>query len=68
MLLLLPLIYFGVGYVFGLVIAWAIGDTFIYGFNLLLNTTRFTVSDIPITTGVLSTFIGFAKVNTTKNN
>ena len=68
MVLLLPLLSFGGGYLTGLVLKWIIGDAVANGMNLLLNTTRFTPEMLPVVCGALGTIGSFFKssVSTSK--
>lgn len=68
MVLLLPLLAFGGGYLTGLILKWIIGDAVVNGMNLLLNTTRFTPDMLPVVCGALGTIGSFFKssVSTSK--
>ena len=68
MVLLLPLLSFGGGYLTGLILKWIIGDAVVNGMNLLLNTTRFTPDMLPVVCGALGTIGSFFKssVSTSK--
>ena len=56
-----PVLSFFGGYVTGLVLAWAVGDMFIEGLNILFNTTRFSTDMIPIVCGALAVVGSFFK-------
>lgn len=52
--LVAPILMFIVGFVGGIVLQWAFGDSFISGLNLLFNTSRFAPDMIPVVCGSLS--------------
>ena len=59
---------FAFGYICGLVLHWLIGDVVANGFNLLLNTERFTSDSIPLVVGTLALVGSFFRTSTSNQN
>ncbi|MGN1340509.1 MAG: hypothetical protein ACI4WS_09470 [Oscillospiraceae bacterium] len=58
-----PLITFGLGYVGGLILNMAVGETLANGLNIVLGTTRFTQESIPLVCGTLAIIGSFFKAS-----
>ena len=56
-----PLLYFLGGYMTGLVLSWVVGDLVVETLNLMLNTTKFSVEQLPMVCAVLGVIGSFFK-------
>lgn len=56
-----PLLFFLGGYVTGLTLSWVVGDLVVDTLNLMLNTTRFSVEQLPMVCAVLALVGSFFK-------
>lgn len=63
-----PVITFGLSYLGGMILRWAVGSSITSGMNLMFNTTRFTPDLIPITCATLATIGKYFKSSNTNNN
>lgn len=61
--LLMPIIWFGCGFVAGFVLELLVGNAFVDGLNLIFNDTRFTADMLPILCGTLSVIGSFFKTS-----
>lgn len=59
---------FAFGYICGIVLRWLIGGVVANGFNLLLNTERFTSDSIPLVVGTLALIGSFFRTSTSNQN
>ena len=68
LLVFLPVVTFGFGYLGGLILKWIVGNAVCNGFNIIFNTTRFTPDLIPIVCASLATIGKYFKSTHMGNN
>lgn len=68
LMLIAPILMFGFGYLGGMILSKFVGDSVVNGLNLMFNTSRFTVNDIPLLSATLAMIGSYFKSTQTNNN